>query len=287
MSSNIIEREAIKLNSSQLKMIESGWGKEVVENSVVEKIVYLSDGIKVKGYIAYPLETLTKKFPCLIWNRGGIKDKGFIDEFNAKGILGQIASRGYVVFASMYRGSIKDEGEDEFGGNDLRDIENLIHLADEFEFTDTSCWGIEGWSRGGLMSYLLLTKEKFFKCAVLIGAISNLEETVKVNSSINESLRKILKHKDFNEEIKQRSVINFTERLSSETNYLIIHGGSDTVIPPQQSLRIAEKLSELGINYRLIILEQGDHFLKSHRKEVDDIKREWYRKYLSPYNNSI
>ena len=49
-----IEREKIELNETQIKMLISGWGKEVYENTIVERITYLSDGLKVKGYIAYP-----------------------------------------------------------------------------------------------------------------------------------------------------------------------------------------------------------------------------------------
>jgi len=282
MSPNIIDREVIKLNPSQLKMVESGWGREAIENSVVEKMVYLSDGIMVRGYIAYPSDTSGKQFPCIIWNRGGIKDKGFIDKFNAKGILGQIASWGYVVLASMYRGSVKGEGKDEFGGNDLNDVENLIPLANEFEFADTSLWGIEGWSRGGLMTYLLLTKKDFFKCAVLIGAITDLQTTFEKNSVIRDNLKNVLGNDNLSRKIEERSIINFPEKLSKTTNYLLIHGGADEVVAPLQSLKIAEKFSELNINYRLTVLEQGDHFLKSHRKEVDNMKREWYKKYLSP-----
>ena len=73
MNSNIIEKEEINLNESQTKMVISGWGKETYENTKVEKITYISDGLKVKGYLAYPLMNENKKFPCIIWNRGGYR----------------------------------------------------------------------------------------------------------------------------------------------------------------------------------------------------------------------
>ena len=52
--SNIISREVIELSEQQQKMISSGWGNDVLEKSVVEKITYTSDELKVSGYIAYP-----------------------------------------------------------------------------------------------------------------------------------------------------------------------------------------------------------------------------------------
>lgn len=49
------------------------------------------------------------KLPCIIWNRGGTKERGLIDNFTAKGMFGQLASWGFVVFASMYRHAADDD----------------------------------------------------------------------------------------------------------------------------------------------------------------------------------
>ena len=87
----ILEREEIILSDSQNKMIISGWGQEVLDKTVTVKITYLSDGLKVTGYISYPNDK-SKKYPCIIWNRGGIGNKGAIDSFTARGIFGQLAS---------------------------------------------------------------------------------------------------------------------------------------------------------------------------------------------------
>jgi dipeptidyl aminopeptidase/acylaminoacyl peptidase len=100
----IIERDKIELTDSQSRMINSGWGEGIINSTIVEKITYLSNGLKVKGYVAYPGDT-SKKYPCIIWNRGGIGDRGVIDSFTARGLFGQLASWGYVVFASQYRGN--------------------------------------------------------------------------------------------------------------------------------------------------------------------------------------
>jgi dipeptidyl aminopeptidase/acylaminoacyl peptidase len=176
----IVERNKIELNDSQNSMINSGWGEGIIKNTIVEKITYLSDGLKVKGYVAYPKDT-SKKYPGIIWNRGGIGNRGVIDSFTARGLFGQLAGWGYVVFASQYRGNDGGEGKDEFGGDDLNDVLNLTSLAKEFDFADDNKWGVEGWSRGGMMTYLALTKNDHpayppagFKCAIITGGIANL-----------------------------------------------------------------------------------------------------------------
>ena len=56
----------------------------------------------------------------------------------------------------------------------MNDIINLFPVAEELKFIDITNVGVEGWSRGGMMTFLLLKEKPVFKCAVLSGAISNL-----------------------------------------------------------------------------------------------------------------
>jgi dipeptidyl aminopeptidase/acylaminoacyl peptidase len=281
-SPRIIERNRIELGDQQNKMIKSGWGEDTLNNSVVEKMNYRSDGLKVKGYLAYPTDTL-EKYPCVIWNRGGIGEKGAIDTFTAKGIFGQIASWGYVVFASQYRGNAGGEGKDEFGGDDLNDVLNLIPLAEEIKFADTEKWGIEGWSRGGMMTYLTITKNNNFKCAVITGGIANLgcsSDESKFMRRLYEVTMGKYGDEDFKQKCESRSIVNFADKLSKTTPMLILHGTADTRVLPHDSLDLSYQLIKHEIPFRLVMLEGGDHFMRKHRKEVDEMRKDWYGKYL-------
>ncbi|GAB4144273.1 MAG: prolyl oligopeptidase family serine peptidase [Ignavibacteriales bacterium] len=278
----ILFRKPVKLNPVKEKMIISGWGEDSLQNSIVEQIEYLSDGLRVKGYLAYP-KNPEGKFPCVIWCRGGINDAGKLDEFNAAGILGQIASWGYFVLATQYRGNDGGEGKDEFGGGDVNDVLNLIPLADEFDFADTSKWGIEGWSRGGMMTYLSLTKSNLFKAAIVSGGIANLNCGVSENKFI-QRLFQITTGSDvpdnFLDECEKRSALNFADEISKQTNILIMHGTADDRVPVQDSIRMAEKLIENKINIKLVLFENGDHFLRKHRAEVNSLRKNWFDNYL-------
>ena len=282
MDTKFLDREIITLTDQQQKMIDSGWGKGVLESTVVEKITYLSDGLKVKGYIAYPKDD-SQKYPCVIWCRGGVGNAGAIDKFTARGIYGQLASWGYCVFASQYRGNDDGEGYDDFGGDDVNDILNLIPLADEIPQANKEVWGIEGWSRGGMMTYLTLTRTNIFKTAVILGGIANL----RCNADESKFMKRLYEHSmgkydevEFKQRCGSRSIVNFPEKLSKNTPMLIIHGNADQRVLPHDSLDLSYKLLDLKINFRLIMLEGGDHFLKSHRKEVDEIRKNWFDKYL-------
>lgn len=275
MNSKIIERNEIHLSESHSKMITSGWGKEAYNNSVVKRITYLSDGLKVKGYIAYPKDT-SQKYPCIIWCRGGIGNNGAIDAFTARGIFGQLASWGYCVFASQYRGS---EGYDEVGGSDVNDILNLVPLADEIPQADARNWGIEGWSRGGMMAFLTLRKYPNFKCAVLVGAISNVEEYANTNSKLKNYYENLIGVEMLKTELQKRSAITFVNELP-KIPYLLIHGAEDETVSPIQSIELAKKFNEFNIPHKLVLPQNGDHFLRKNRKEVDELRRNWYQDFL-------
>jgi dipeptidyl aminopeptidase/acylaminoacyl peptidase len=278
MNLNIIERHEIKLSESHSKMIISGWGKDAYENSVVERITYLSDGLKVKGYLAFPKD-ISQKYPCVIWCRGGAGNKGAIDTFTARGIFGQLASWGYCVFASQYRGNAGSEGHDEVGGSDVNDVLNLIRLADELPQADSTTWGIEGWSRGGMMTFLTLQKNHNFKCAVLVGAISNVEEYANTNSKLKSYYENLIGKEKLERELQKRSAIYFVNKLP-KIPYLLFHGAEDETVSSMQSIELAHKLNKYHIHHKLVLPQNGDHFLRKNRKEVDELRREWYEKYL-------
>ncbi len=287
MSSKILERKIIELDERRKKMISSGWGKEAVENVTVEKIFYDSDGVKVSGYIAYPND-FSKKFPSIIWCRGGLGELGVIDEFNAQGILGTIAAWGYAVFATQYRGNDGGEGNDEFGGRDLDDVLNLIPLAEEIPNADVNNWGIEGWSRGGMMTYLTLMKTNFFKAAVSIGGVADLRCDKKrskfVTKLVERNYGKIT-DEYYRELCQSRSVINKAEKISAETPLMLIHGTSDDRVPVDDSIELARRLLKYKSNVRLVLLENGTHFLKNHKKEINWLRKNWFDKYLKGENN--
>jgi len=275
----IKKREEIRLSESQLKIVRSGWGNEAVENTVVERITYFSDGLEIKGFLAYP-KNREGKLPCVIWCRGGFGNKGKIDSFSARGIFGEIASWGYVVFASQYR----SEELDEFGGADLNDVLNILPLAEEIDFADNENWGIEGWSRGGMMTYLALTKLNNFRAAIVVGGISNLR-SMKNDEFLLKHFRQKFKEDNLAEVLEKffnsRSIVEFPEKISANTALLIIHGSKDERVPVENSIEIAKKLDELKRKVKLVLLEDGDHFLKKYRAQVSELRKDWFQKYLT------
>lgn len=120
---------------------------KLIETVNFYHITYLSDELRVKGYMSVPKQN--GKYLCIIWNRGGNRENSAISDYSFIALAGFLSYNGYVVVASQYRGNAGGEGKEEFGGKDIDDVLNLFPLLNNVENADTSRIGMEGSSRGG------------------------------------------------------------------------------------------------------------------------------------------
>lgn len=276
-----ISQETIGLNANQLKFIESGWGSDVVNKVITKKISYSSGGVTVDGYFSHPKD-ISISYPLVIWNRGGNHKSGLIDEFLASGLFGEIASWGYVVLASQYR---KD---DEFGGKEVDDVMKLLEIADDIPFCDTENIGMEGWSRGGMMAYLALTRTSRIKCSVIVAGIANLMRNESLNNDFSLAYSLLFGSNDsdeFTKRKKDRSAVYFSGNINRSTSILFIHGTEDEKVSYLDSIDMYNLMSKnnnghFGAEYQLALIPDGDHYLKNNRAEVNGLRRNWFDKHL-------
>lgn len=245
-------------------------------------ITYMSDGLKVKGLLAMPKEEGI--YPCIIFNRGGNRDFGSLKVAHGATLLGQMASRGYVMIASQYRGNAGGEGAEEFGGKDVNDVINLIDVLGEIQGADTSRIGMFGWSRGGMMTYIALTKTDKIKAAAVGGAVSDLFETIKDRPEMESGvMAEIIPNYEENkeEELTKRSAVKWADKFPKDVPILLMHGTSDWRVKPEQSLNMALEFEKYRIPYRLVMFEGGDHGISEHRDEVNELVISWFDQYLN------
>jgi len=242
-------------------------------------ITYLSDGLKVRGFMAKPKKA--GKYPCVIYNRGGNRQFGALKVFHGALTLGQIAKEGFVVIASQYRGNGGSEGQEEFGGKDVNDVTILAEVLKEIEGADTEKIGMYGWSRGGMMTYIALTKTDKIKAAIVGGARSDLTIIDRPEMETNvyaELMPNYLDNKE--EELKKRSAIFWADKFSKNVPILLLHGNSDWRVKSTNSLKLALEFEKHRIPYRLKIFEGGDHGINEFRAEVNEEVLNWFNRYL-------
>jgi dipeptidyl aminopeptidase/acylaminoacyl peptidase len=247
----------------------------------IERITYISDGLKVKGYMASP--KINGNYPCIIYNRGGNKEFGKLTPKKAVFILARLASWGYVVAGSQYRGNDGGEGKEEFGGKDVNDVLNLIPFFEHIKNTNTSKMGIYGWSRGGMMTYLTLTRTNIFKAAVVGGGLIDLRLWIETRKDTIESVyyENIPNYSENrSSSINERSAIYQVENISNTTPVLMLHGTSDWRVVPEMALDLSKAFIHYKIPHRLILFEGGNHGLSEFNSEVDAMVKQWFDDYI-------
>lgn len=247
----------------------------------VQRITYLSDGLKVKGYLIEP--TAPGPHPCIIFNRGGNRDFGMITDGLLLRYLVPMASWGYVVVASQYRGVDGGEGHEEFGGADVNDVLNLLPLLAQVPSADTTRVGMVGGSRGGLMTYLALTRTTRIKAAVVLAGMADAFRSVAERPEMGTNvMAELIPGYATNRDsvLATRSPVRWADRLCPTTPIMLLHGTADWRVSPLDALDMADALYAAKHPFRLLMLEGGDHGLREYRSEVDRATREFLDAYV-------
>ncbi len=232
------------------------------------RITYLSDGLKVTAYLVEPRGP--GKYPCIVSNRGGNRSFGEWTPLGIGVFLGQMASWGYVVVATQYRGVDGGEGVEEFGGKEINDVLNLIPVLAQVEHADTSRIGIEGTSRGGMMTYLALKHTCRFKAAAVTAGLANAFTNIASRPEMEQYvLSELIPNYTQNRDafLKERSVVFWADQLCKTTPLLLMHGSSDWRVLPAESVELVSKLVEQRHPTRFILFEGADHGISEFRQE--------------------
>lgn len=274
----IIEKKSYTLPDSIIRSVPEG---EALRQAVdFYRITYLSDGLKVKGYMAVPRQA--GNYPCIIYNRGGNQEFGAITDETFVRSLGPLAKAGYVVAGSQYRGNAGGEGKEEFGGRDVNDVLNLIPLFVNEQKADTSRIGMFGWSRGGMMTYIALTKTNHIKAAVVGSGLSDLVKTLESRPGFDSLWATLIPGYASQKEklLKERSATWLAKHISKTTPILILQGTADWRVPTDQVLDLSMKFYEVKQPFRFILYEGGQHSLVEFREEYYTEIINWFHTYL-------
>lgn len=242
-------------------------------------ITYWSEGLRIRGFLAMPPRA-TAPYPAVVFNRGGAGPRAALQPEGAFQYIGTIASWGYVVVASNYRGQGSSEGTEQWGDGDVRDALNLLPLLAQLGSVDTDRLGLVGGSRGGMMAFMMLRRTTAFRAAVTIGAPTMLHRC-SPQSHIRRVFGRFLDPaRDTEEQLRERSVLVWAHELPRQTPLLILHGTGDRRVEPEQSLHLALELQRLHFPYKLILYDNADHILAGRRAESDRDIRWWLDHYV-------
>jgi dienelactone hydrolase len=248
------------------------------------KIKYTSGGLKVSGFVFKPKETAGKRLPAVVYNRGGVGRGSEIgpNTFLYLYEMHHLASEGFVVLASQYRGYDGGEGKDEVGGADLDDVLSLVALARSLAYVDAERVFMMGHSRGAMMTLQAIHRGAPVRAAVVVGAPTDLVLSRQENPVVRDLARTHWAGGEsrLEENIEARSAVRWAERLTAPL--LIFQGGADPAVSPRHATALAQKLDVAGNLYELVVYAKDDHFVTRNKEERLRKSVQWFREPPAP-----
>ena len=216
-------------------------------------IRYESGEEEVGGYICAPKDYLNKNYPVLIYNPGGGGLKAGDVQYTAR--------FGFIVLASAYRGGgLGSTGKDGYGGEDVNDVIKLMDLAEEFTFTNGKMY-MFGWSRGGMETYNVLSRDDRIDAAVAGAGPTNL---TKFYDEFVVNRREARFHgyiggspETHPEEYEARSAVCWPDKIN--TPLWIAHGTADDTVLVHHSEELYKAMNALGKDVKLTLFPEMDH----------------------------
>ncbi|MGN0839143.1 MAG: alpha/beta hydrolase family protein [Pyramidobacter sp.] len=219
---------------------------------------YRSDDCEVEGCASFPLKG-KGPWPGLIFNRGGNR------EFSAlkPAMIANLASSGYIVLASQYRGNCGGTGREEFGGRDVDDVIKLIDLMMELPIARHEGVYMLGRSRGGMMTYLACARDSRIRAAAVLAGMA---DNVMMYNTRDDDMKKVYHElvgggpEEMPEAFRARSAVCWADKIIPPI--LLCHGTADTRVVYEQAVEMDKALTAAGKDHKFITYEGADHSLK-------------------------
>jgi len=238
---------------------------------------YPSDGIMIKGCISFLPEASEK--PLLVFLRGGNRFHELLSPDNRWSFF-----QDYTVLATTYRGGM-NEGTDEFGGEDVNDVKNLIDylrtLEKQLGFTFTSKQKyMVGMSRGAMMMFLAFARcpklQHFFDKVVSLTGLLDIELFLNNRPELKASFEKDFGYSSDPSWSDRRNPILCAPSIAKDFPILILQGSADRRVFPEEGYRMLEALKENRCSVEYLEVPGGDHCLENCPDAIDLI-HQWLK----------
>jgi dipeptidyl aminopeptidase/acylaminoacyl peptidase len=250
-------------------------------------ITYRSDDQFVTAWLVQPKRRAANtRLPVILYNRGGNRSLGALTFAHLFTHVFPLAGQGYIVGASAYRGVVPLPGEtvspDEFGGNDVHDVTNLLRYIVRLPKADPDNVYMIGQSRGSIMTFrALLDSPVPVRAVAIYSGVYDLHDLIRFRPEMEGLMRELIPGYDRHAraELDKRSVNRWAARLPAGTGVLVIHGEDDERAPLGSARTFAALLAKLGRPHKAVFYPGESHFLDGHVDEVHAETLAWFRRF--------
>ncbi|MBT3209985.1 MAG: S9 family peptidase [Bacteroidetes bacterium] len=244
-SSGKFVRELKNNNSLIEKMTDYGFSKKEFFSFKT------SENVELNAWMIKPSDfDENKKYPVFFTIYGGPGSQTVTDSWDGNmGWYQMLAQNGYIVVSLDNRGTgargeeFKKITYEQLGKYETIDQIEFAKYLRRKSFVDPDRIGVFGWSYGGYMSTLCLTKgAAFFKMAIAVAPVTNWRFYDSIYTERYMGLPK-----NNAEGYDDNSPINHVEKMKGK--FLLVHGTGDDNVHFQNSMELASKLIEANIQF--------------------------------------
>lgn len=262
----IIADKKKNLFAKELKVINDGSKqKGKIEEYGYGKAEFLkipnSKGDTLNGWMLKPANfDPAKKYPVLFCNYGGPGSQQVANRFGAVSSWHQLlAQKGFIVVSvdntgTGFRGEeFKKKTYLQMGKFEIEDQIDAAKYMGSLPFVDKSNIGHWGWSFGGFMSALAITKgNEVFSAAISVAPVTNWRFYDNIYTE-----RFMRTPQENPKGYDDNSPINFTDKIKGK--YLIIHGTADDNVHFQNATQMITALVKSNIDFESAYYPNKNH----------------------------
>ncbi|MFN5417062.1 MAG: S9 family peptidase [Flavobacteriia bacterium] len=202
-----------------------------------------------------------KKYPVYINIYGGPGSNMVSDDFDGNDYFYHqlLAQKGYIVLSvdprgTMYRGAkFKKSTYLQLGKLETEDFISVAKELGKMTFVDASRIGIQGWSYGGYMTSLAMTKgADVFKMGIAVAPVTNWRFYDNIYTE-----RFMRTPQENPRGYDENSPINFVKNIKGK--YLIIHGSGDDNVHYQNTMEMISSLTDANVQFDMFIYPNKNH----------------------------
>jgi dipeptidyl aminopeptidase/acylaminoacyl peptidase len=240
------------------------------------RVHYRVDGLRVVGFVLEPAGAAPRSLPAILYARGGNRELGKVDLLQLA-LLQTLADAGFVVVTTQYRGADGGDGRDQFGGDDVRDLEALIPLLRALPAHDGARVYLFGHSRGGMEAYEALRDGLPVRAAAIASGVADLGHALKGRPELDKVAAELIPDwaSKRQEAIDKRSALRWADRIA--VPLLLVHAREDWRVPLIEAQAMDATLTRIGREHKLVVIDGDVHQIYLHRAALVDALVQWFR----------
>lgn len=221
-----------------------------------------SEGIELNGWMMKPVNfDSTKKYPVYMYAYGGPGSNLCNNSWGGSDYFWHnvLAQNGYVVVCVDGRGTLgrgkefKHSTYLQLGKLETMDQIEVAKYMGAKPYVDASRIGFQGWSYGGYMASLMISKgADVIKAAIAVAPVTNWKYYDNIYTE--RFLRTPAENKSGYED---NSPTNFVKNIKGK--FLLIHGSADDNVHMQNSMELADALVKHNIPFDFMIYPNKNH----------------------------